>query len=161
MKEVYGGDTPSYGVVKFWHRQFKCGRISVETSISGQPHSAIDDDTIHKGKAAILKDRRITIRQLVREVKISEGSMEKKITTICTRGSCLHDGFPGCSHLLRSSNELTAPRLVWQCSKKMKRTFSVDLSHKMKYGSITMIPRLTMIPRHYDSETTAPRLVWQ
>ena len=31
MKETYGKDAPSYDVVKHWHRQFKCGRTSVET----------------------------------------------------------------------------------------------------------------------------------
>ena len=61
MKETYGKDASSYDVVKHWHRQFKCGRTSVETaSIPGRPHSAIDEDTIRQVEAAILEDRRTT-----------------------------------------------------------------------------------------------------
>ena len=63
MKQSYGDDAPSYDVVKHWHHQFKCGRTSVETApIPGCPQSAIDEDTIHQVEAAILEDRRITVR---------------------------------------------------------------------------------------------------
>ena len=78
MKATYGEDAPSYDVVKHWHRQFKCGRTSVETAaIPGHPHSAIDEDTIHQMETAILADRRITVRQLAQDVRISVGSVEK------------------------------------------------------------------------------------
>ncbi|XP_029646115.2 uncharacterized protein LOC115219953 [Octopus sinensis] len=80
MKEAYGHNAPSYDVVKHWHRQFKCGWTSVETaSISGRPHSTIDDDTIQKVETAILEDHCIAIRQLAQEVKISVWSVEKVI----------------------------------------------------------------------------------
>ena len=60
MKDVYGDDAPSYDVVKHWHRQFKCGRKSVEmTPIPGRPQSASDDATIQQVAAAILDNRRI------------------------------------------------------------------------------------------------------
>ncbi|XP_071114560.1 protein GVQW3-like [Haliotis cracherodii] len=80
MKASYEEDAPSYDVVKHWHRQFKCGRTSVETAaIPGRPHSAIDEDTIYQVETAILADRHITVRQLVQDVKISIGSVEKII----------------------------------------------------------------------------------
>ncbi|XP_029646598.1 uncharacterized protein LOC115220588 [Octopus sinensis] len=79
MKNVYGHDAPSYDVVKHWHRQFKCGRTSVETAlIPGRPHSAIDNGTIHNVEAVILDDRRISIRQIAQEMKISVGSVKNK-----------------------------------------------------------------------------------
>ncbi|XP_014788562.1 protein GVQW3-like [Octopus bimaculoides] len=71
IKEVYGDNAPSYDVVMHWHCQFKCGRTSVEIApIPGQPHSVIDDNTIHKVEASILEDCHITIQQLAQEVKI-------------------------------------------------------------------------------------------
>lgn len=76
MKDTYGRDAPSYDV-KHWHRQFKCGRTSVETApIPGRSLSAIDEDTILQVEAAILEDRRITVRQLAQDVKISVGSVD-------------------------------------------------------------------------------------
>ena len=68
MKAVYGEDAGSYDV-KNWHRQFKCGRTSVETvpipiPIPGHPLSAIDDAIIQQIETAILEDRRLTERQL-------------------------------------------------------------------------------------------------
>ena len=78
MNVIYWEDAPSYDVVKLWHGQFKCGRTSVErVPIPGHPLSAIDDATIQQIETAILKDCQVTERQLVYEVKISLGSVEK------------------------------------------------------------------------------------
>ena len=78
MKVVYQEDDPSNDVVKHWHGQFKCGHASVEmVPIPGHPLSAIDDATIQQIETAILEDRCVTERQLVHEVKISLGSVEK------------------------------------------------------------------------------------
>ena len=82
MRSVYGEDAPSYVVVKHWHGHFKCGPTSVETvQISGRPPSAIDGVmcTIQQVGVAILDDRRVTVRQLTHEVKVSVGSTEKII----------------------------------------------------------------------------------
>ena len=77
---VYGEDAPSYDVVKHWHGQFKCGHTSVEkVPIPGHPLSAMDDASIQQVETAILEDRCVTERQLVHEVKISLGSVEKYI----------------------------------------------------------------------------------
>ena len=67
-------DAPPYDVFKDWHRQFKCGRTSVETvTIPDRPQSAIDNATIQQDGAAILEARRVTVRQQANEVKISGG----------------------------------------------------------------------------------------
>ena len=77
MKETYGDDAPSYDLVKRWHREFKLGRKSVETAPRpGRPPSAIDEASVRQVETAILEDRRITIRQIAQEVKISIGSVE-------------------------------------------------------------------------------------
>ena len=65
MKETYGDNAPSYDLVKRWHREFKHGRKSVETTPRpGRPPSAIDEASVRKVEAVILEDRRITIRQI-------------------------------------------------------------------------------------------------
>lgn len=77
MKETYGDDAPPYDLVKRWHRVFKHGRKSVETAPKpGCPSSAINEASVRQVEAAILEDRRITIRQIAQEVKISTGSVE-------------------------------------------------------------------------------------
>ena len=69
MKVVYGEDAPSYDAVQDWHGLFKCSRTSVETvPIHGQPLSAIEDAIIQQIETAMLEDRRVTERQLVREL---------------------------------------------------------------------------------------------
>ena len=80
MKVVYGEDAPSYDVVKHWYGQFKCSRTSVETTqIHWQPQYAIDDATIQQIETAILENRRVTERQLFRELKISLGYVDNNI----------------------------------------------------------------------------------
>ena len=75
---VYGEGDPSYDVVKPWHGQFKCGRISAEMlAILGHPMSTIDDATIQQIETAIFEDRRVTERQLVHEINISLGDVEQ------------------------------------------------------------------------------------
>ncbi|XP_076056318.1 protein GVQW3-like [Oratosquilla oratoria] len=77
IKETYGVDAPSYDLVKRWHREFKHGRNSVETAPRpSRPPSAIDEASVRQVEAAILEDRRITIRQIAQEVNISTGSVE-------------------------------------------------------------------------------------
>ena len=77
---VYGEDSPSYDVVKHWHRQLKCSHTSVDTvPILGQPQSAIDDATIQQIETTILKDCHESELQLVRKLRISFGSVEKII----------------------------------------------------------------------------------
>ena len=84
MKAVYGEDLPSYDVVKHWHRQFKCGRTSVETVlIPGHSLSAINDPTIQQILTAILEDRRVTDRQLVHAVLIRVNLWKASSMTVC------------------------------------------------------------------------------
>ena len=77
IKETYGDDAPSYDLVKLWHRDFKHGRKSAETTPRpSHPPSAIDEASVSQVEAAILEDRHMTIRQIAQEIKISTGSVE-------------------------------------------------------------------------------------
>ena len=58
--------------------RYPCTCISVQTvPIPGHPLSAIDNTTIKQIETAILEDRLITKRQVVHEVNISVGVVEK------------------------------------------------------------------------------------
>ena len=77
MKKTYGDDAPSNDLVKRWHREFKHGPKAEETAPRpGRPSSADDEASVCQVEAAILEDRRITIRQIAQEVTIRTGSVE-------------------------------------------------------------------------------------
>ena len=151
MKEVYGEDAPSYDVVKHWHRQFKCGRTSVETApIPGRSQSAIDDATIQQVEAAILDDRRITVRQLAHEVKISVGSVEKII----------HDHL----HMGKVSARWI-PRLLTPFQKQERVECSQALLTMCRDNQEDFFDRLITQDEtwvhHYDPETKAQSKQWK
>ena len=151
MKEVYGEDAPSYDVVKHWHRQFRCGRTSVETApIPGRSQSAIDDATIQQVEAAILDDRRITVRQLAHEVKISVGSVEKII----------HDHL----HMGKVSARWI-PRLLTPFQKQERVECSQALLTMCRDNQEDFFDRLITQDEtwvhHYDPETKAQSKQWK
>ena len=89
---IYKDKAPSYGIVKHWHRHFRCGRTSVESElIPGRLHSFADEGTIEKMEPLVMEDRMISVRQLAEEVKISVGSVEKilhdhlQLRKVCAR----------------------------------------------------------------------------
>ncbi|XP_014768137.1 protein GVQW3-like [Octopus bimaculoides] len=132
MKEVYGDDAQSCNIVKYWHYQFKCGRTSVETApIHGRQHSATDDNTIHKIEAAILDDRRITIRTLPQEVKTSVGSVE----------NIIHD------HLqMRKLSARWIPRMLIHFQKQERVNYSQALLATCQESKEDFFGRLFMEP---------------
>ena len=151
MKETYGEDSPSYDVVKHWHRQFKCGRTSVETaSILERPHSAIDEDTIRQVEEAILEDCRKTTCQLAQDVKISVGSEEKIV----------HD------HLhMRMVSARWVPRLLTTFQKLERVKCSQALLDMCQGNQEDFFNRLITQDEtwvhHYDPETKAQSKQWK
>lgn len=151
MKDTYGEDAPSYDVVKHWHRQFKCGRTSVETApIPGRPQSVIDEDTIRQVETAILEDRRITVRQQARNVKISVVSVDKII----------HD------HLhMRKLPARWVPRLLTPFQKQERVRCSQALLTMCQENQEEFFDRLITQDKiwfhHYDPETKAQSKQWK
>jgi histone-lysine N-methyltransferase SETMAR len=151
MQATYGKDASSYDVVKHWNRQFKCGRVSVEAApIPGRPQSAIDEDSIRQVEAAILEDRRITVRQLAQDVKISVGSVEKVI----------HD------HLhMRKVSARWVPRLLTPFQKQERVTCSQALLTMCQENQEDFFDRLITQDEtwvhHYDPETKAQSKQWK
>ena len=72
MVEVYGESAPSYYKVKFWSKQFKWGRESIE----GDPHTgrsveATSEEMCQKLESLIVADRQMKVSRLVEETGIS------------------------------------------------------------------------------------------
>ncbi|KAL0822343.1 hypothetical protein ABMA28_004441 [Loxostege sticticalis] len=73
MLKVFGDSSPSEFVIKFWSKQFKHGRESLEDDPrSGRPISAVTADNVEKVKNLILADRRIKQWEIARDVGISK-----------------------------------------------------------------------------------------
>jgi len=78
--KVYNKDCPSLYQVKFWAKQFKWGRESIEDDLrSGRPLEATTPDICEKIEDLILQDRRIKVSELSRLLQISDGSVFKII----------------------------------------------------------------------------------
>ena len=67
--------------IKEWYNRFKDGRTSVESEPrSGRPSTCRNDQVIAKVNAVVMRDRRVTIRELVEEVGISTFSAHSIVT---------------------------------------------------------------------------------
>ena len=78
MKAVHGNVSPSYYQVKFWSKQFKWGRESIEEdSRSGRPVEASSKGMCEKLEDMILQDRRVKVSVIAHKLGIFAGSFQK------------------------------------------------------------------------------------
>ncbi|RZB41555.1 HTH Tnp Tc3 2 domain containing protein, partial [Asbolus verrucosus] len=76
MSKVYGEDGPSLYQIKFWSKQFKWCRESVEDDPRpGRPTEATNKAICKKIEDLVLEERRIKISFIASELKISVGSV--------------------------------------------------------------------------------------
>jgi len=76
MVAVYGESAPSYYEVKFWIKQFKWGRESIEDDPhTGRPVEATSEEMCQKLESFILVDRRMKVSRLAEETGISAGAV--------------------------------------------------------------------------------------
>ena len=76
MVAVYGESAPSYYKVKFWSKQFKWGRESIEDGPqTGRPVEATSEEICQKLESLILADRRMKLSRLAEETGISAGAV--------------------------------------------------------------------------------------
>jgi len=76
MVEVYGESAPSYCKVKFWSKQFKWGRESIEGDPhTGRPVEATSEEMCQKLESLIVADRRMKVSRLLEETGISAGTV--------------------------------------------------------------------------------------
>lgn len=76
MKTVYGENAPSEYKIKFWSKQFKWGRESIEDDTrSGRPVMETTTEMCKKVEEFILADRRVNISRIAEEMGISTGTV--------------------------------------------------------------------------------------
>ena len=73
---MYGNNGPSEYTVKFWAKQFKWGRDSIEDDPrAGRPVEATSSDICEKIEGLVANDRRIKISSLAVQCGVSEGTV--------------------------------------------------------------------------------------
>ncbi|RUS85452.1 hypothetical protein EGW08_006785 [Elysia chlorotica] len=78
MVEVYAEKCPNYSTVTHWVRKFKSGFLSVmDEPREGRPTSVVTEKNVSTVEGLVKQDRRITVKQLKSETRISVGSVEK------------------------------------------------------------------------------------
>ena len=76
LTNVYGSSAPSYAQVKFWFREFKRSRTSLEDETrSGRPSDATDEEMCNKVRYLVYSDRRIKVEEMANALLFSHGSI--------------------------------------------------------------------------------------
>ena len=77
LADVYGSSAPSYAQVKFWVREFKRGRTSLENEVrSGCPLDTTDEEMCKKVRDLVYSNRRIQVEEeIAQALGISHGSI--------------------------------------------------------------------------------------
>ena len=97
MVTVYGESAPSYYKVKFWSKQFKWGRESIEDDPhTGCPVEATSEEICQKLESLILADRRMKVSRLAEETGISAGAVWTIIHETWTCPRSVQDGSQEC-----------------------------------------------------------------
>lgn len=77
LRQAFGEQALSQAAVYRWFTRFQAGQESVEDdSRSGRPLCSTTNEKIEQCRQIILKDRRVTVREIAQEVGISYGSAE-------------------------------------------------------------------------------------
>ena len=83
MNAVYGDVSHSYYQVKFWSKQFKWGRESIEDNLrSGRPVELSSKKMCQKVEDMILQDRRVKVSVIAYELGISAGTVYSIIHSV-------------------------------------------------------------------------------
>ena len=77
LRKAFGNSTMSQKNVYKWYKDFKEGRERVDDlERSGRPSTSTDDQHVNKVKEIVLKNRRLTVKDLADMIGISEGSVK-------------------------------------------------------------------------------------
>ncbi|XP_072142421.1 protein GVQW3-like, partial [Dermacentor andersoni] len=81
IQTAFGDDDMSSTQIKEWYNLFKDARTSVESEPrSGRPSTCRNDQAIAEVNAVVMRDRRVTIREIAEEVGISTFSAHSIMT---------------------------------------------------------------------------------
>ena len=76
LADVCGSSASSYAQIKFWVREFKRSRTSLEDEArSGRPLDATEEEMCKKVRDLVLYDRRIQVEEIAQALGISHGSV--------------------------------------------------------------------------------------
>ncbi|GFW78978.1 histone-lysine N-methyltransferase SETMAR [Trichonephila clavipes] len=108
--QVYGEECMSSGMVRRWVRDFKNGRTDVhDEARAGRPSAS--DETIAKVEAAMLEDRRTTVRELCEKIpEVSKTTIDKILTEHLGYSKVCARWVPKCSLQTTSGSELKRPK---------------------------------------------------
>ena len=83
MIQTLGKDAPLYSTVKKWVAEFKRGKEDVtDDSRAGRPVNVVTDEQSEAVHRAVMSDRRVTIRELVKTLGISFGSIQTILSEV-------------------------------------------------------------------------------
>ena len=92
INAIYGHISPSYYEVKFWSKQFKRGRKSIEDdSRSGRPV-----EMCQKEEDMILQHRRVKVSVIAHELGVSAGTVSSIIHSVLMMSKSVPDGCHEC-----------------------------------------------------------------
>ncbi|XP_013793861.1 putative uncharacterized protein FLJ37770 [Limulus polyphemus] len=81
IQTAFGDDAMGITQIKEWYKQFKDGRTTVESEPrSGRPSTCRNDQVIAKVNAMVMRNHRVTIREIAEEVGISTFSEHSIMT---------------------------------------------------------------------------------
>nr|XP_054933960.1 protein GVQW3-like [Dermacentor andersoni] len=81
IQTAFGDDAMSRTQLKEWYNRFKDGRTPVESEPRyGRPSKCRNDQVIAEANAVVMRDRRVTIREIAKEVGISTFSAQSNMT---------------------------------------------------------------------------------
>jgi histone-lysine N-methyltransferase SETMAR len=81
LVRVYGDTCMSRASVYDWYKRFQGGRETVESDQrSGRPSTSRNDENVAAVRAKIRENRRLTIREIAKDIQISFGSVQSILT---------------------------------------------------------------------------------
>ena len=134
--KCYLNSAPSETMVKMWYTDFNRGGINTnDAECSGCPNSAVVVENTKKLHKLILLDRKLKLREIAEELKISEGSVftilheHLSMRKLCSKWvSCL-----------LTVDQKQCINVVCSCFNTTKKRFCINMLQWMKYGSTTSL----------------------
>lgn len=151
LRETLGVNAPPYSTVARWCAEFKRGRSSTnDDPRPGRPTTVVTEQMIKKIENIVLSDRRVTVRFIAEEVKISIGSVQ----------NILHD------HLgMKKVSARWVPRMLTDAQKQTRLRISRSSLEMLQQDPDRFLARFITMDEtwlhHYDPETKQQSMTWK
>lgn len=151
LRNTLGVHALPYSTVARWCAEFKRGRTSTnDDPRSGRPATSVSEEIIKKVEKIVLADRRVTVRFVAEELKISIGSIF----------NIIHD------HLgMRKVSARWVPRMLTDEQKRDRVRISRRCLKLIKDNPDEFLHRFVTMDEtwlhHYDPETKKQSMTWK